>query len=80
MKKCSIIMQDLEEDIMNTKESNNVMTEKTRRILMTVFGVLICGFSVGMFNFSMFGMDPFQVFVHGIWIALPEGFPRGAFS
>lgn len=60
---------------MNTEESKSMMTEKTRRIFMTVFGVLICGFSVGMFNFSMFGMDPFQVFVHGIWIALSEGFP-----
>lgn len=43
------------------------MTEKQRRILMTVGGVLICGFSVGIFNFSLFGMDPFQVFAHGVW-------------
>ena len=45
--------------------------EMYRRILMTVGGVLICGFSVGMFNFSGFGMDPFQVFAHGIWGHLP---------
>lgn len=43
------------------------MDEKQRRILMTVGGVLICGFSVGIFNFSLFGMDPFQVFAHGVW-------------
>jgi len=43
------------------------MNEKQRRILMTVGGVLICGFSVGIFNFSLFGMDPFQVFAHGVW-------------
>lgn len=43
------------------------MNEKQRRVLMTVGGVLICGFSVGLFNFSLFGMDPFQVFAHGIW-------------
>lgn len=43
------------------------MKEKSRRIIMTVFGVLISGFSVGMFNFSAFGMDPFQVFAHGVW-------------
>lgn len=49
------------------------MDEKTRRILMTICGVLIAGFSVGMFHFSVFGMDPFQVFAHGIWMALPEG-------
>lgn len=41
---------------------------------MTVFGVLISGFSVGMFNFSAFGMDPFQVFAHGISIHAPLGY------
>ncbi|MDP4091699.1 MAG: hypothetical protein Q8930_20845, partial [Bacillota bacterium] len=50
------------------------MSEKTRRIIMTVFGVLIAGFSVGMFNFSAFGMDPFQVLAHGIWMHLPIGY------
>lgn len=40
---------------------------------MTIVGVLVCGFSVGMFNFSMLGLDPFQVFAHGIFMALPEG-------
>jgi len=43
------------------------MKEKNRRIIMTVFGVLIAGFSVGMFNFTDFGMDPFQVLAHGLW-------------
>jgi uncharacterized protein len=41
---------------------------------MTISGVLIAGFSVGMFNFSAFGMDPFQVFAHGIWTHLPLGY------
>lgn len=50
------------------------MSEKARRILMTISGVLIAGFSVGMFNFSAFGMDPFQVLAHGIWKHLPIGF------
>jgi uncharacterized membrane protein YczE len=50
------------------------MKEKYRRILMTVIGVLVAGFSVGMFNFSAFGMDPFQVLAHGIWMHLPLGF------
>ncbi len=49
------------------------MKERTRRIWMTIVGVLVCGFSVGMFNFSMLGLDPFQVFAHGIFMALPEG-------
>lgn len=34
---------------------------------MTTVGVLTSGFSVGMFQFSAFGMDPFQIFAHGIW-------------
>lgn len=50
------------------------MSEKRRRILMTVFGVLIAGVSVGMFNFSAFGMDPFQVLAHGIWMQFTIGF------
>jgi uncharacterized membrane protein YczE len=50
------------------------MKEKYRRIIMTVFGVLVAGFSVGMFNFSAFGMDPFQVLAHGIWMHIPMGF------
>lgn len=50
------------------------MSEKTKRVLMTVSGVLISGFSVGMFNFSSFGMDPFQVFAHGVWKHLPLGY------
>lgn len=50
------------------------MNEKQRRILMTIGGVLICGFSVGIFNFSLFGMDPFQVLAHGIWEHTAMGF------
>ena len=50
------------------------MNKKTKRIFMTVAGVTICGFSVGMFNFSDFGMDPFQVFAHGLWALTPLGF------
>ncbi len=50
------------------------MNERQRRILMTVGGVLICGFSVGLFNFSLFGMDPFQVFAHGVWARTPIGY------
>ena len=50
------------------------MSEKTKRILMTVGGVSISGFSVGMFNLSDFGMDPFQVLAHGIWNHIPLGY------
>lgn len=50
------------------------MSEKSRRIIMTISGVLIAGFSVGMFSFSAFGMDPFQVLAHGIWMHTPIGY------
>lgn len=42
-------------------------SEMKRRIFMTIFGVCICGLSVGLFSFSSLGMDPFQVFAHGTW-------------
>ena len=45
-------------------------SEMRRRLLMTLGGVVIAGFSVGMFQFSVLGMDPFQVFAHGIWTQL----------
>ena len=48
--------------------------EKTRRILMTVCGISLNGIAVGMFNFSDFGMDPFQVFAHGLWSLVSIGF------
>lgn len=50
------------------------MKEKRRRVIMTIFGVLVAGFSVGMFNFSTFGMDPFQVFAHGVWKHISIGY------
>lgn len=50
------------------------MKENHRRTIMTIFGVLVAGFSVGMFNFSNFGMDPFQVFAHGVWKHMPIGY------
>ncbi len=45
--------------------------EGKRRLVMTLAGVLIAGFSVGLFNFSGFGMDPFQVFAHGLNNVIP---------
>lgn len=49
-------------------------SEMKRRIIMTAAGVLLSGFAVGMFNVSAFGMDPFQVFAHGIWLHTPLSF------
>lgn len=40
--------------------------EELRRILMTLSGVLICAFSVGLFSHSGMGVDPFQVFAQSL--------------
>ncbi len=45
-----------------------------KRFLMCAFGTTFTGFSVGIFSFSKLGMDPFQVFTHGIWYQLPLTF------
>ena len=50
------------------------MNLKGKRIFMTVIGVFLSGFSAGMFDFTGFGMDPFQVFAHGIWMHTPLSF------
>ena len=52
--------------------------EMKRRLAMTLGGVLIAGFSVGMFQFSLMGMDPFQVFAHGIWTQIQHIMTGGA--
>lgn len=50
------------------------MNQTVKRILMTVIGVLVAGFSAGMFGYTAFGMDPFQVFAHGIAKVVPISF------
>jgi len=50
------------------------MNEFTRRVLMTISGVCICGLSVGLFSYSSCGLDPFQVFAHGLWNLTPLDF------
>ncbi|WP_242622748.1 YczE/YyaS/YitT family protein [Lachnoclostridium sp. Marseille-P6806] len=50
------------------------MKELHRRILMTVLGVSVAGLSVGIFSYSDLGLDPFQVFAHGVWGLTPIGF------
>ncbi len=55
------------------------MKEIHRRILMTLFGVLVCAFSVGLFSHSGMGVDPFQVFAQSLgarfesWIGVDYG-------
>ena len=45
-----------------------------RRIVMTVVGVMFLGVAVGFFNYSNFGIDPFQTFAHGIALHVPLQF------
>ena len=42
------------------------MKAYTKRILMSVLGVVICGLSVGMFKHAAFGVDPFQALMSGL--------------
>ena len=45
-----------------------------KRILMSIFGVLVCGIAVGFFKRAMFGVDPFQSFMAGLDVMIPIGF------
>lgn len=45
-----------------------------KRVIMSVLGVLICGFSVGIFKLAAFGVDPFQAFMSGIDHMIPISF------
>ncbi len=47
---------------------------QTRRILMSVFGVVICGISVGMFKHAALGVDPFQSLMSGLDAVIPIRF------
>lgn len=50
------------------------MQSKKKRIFMCVFGVFICGISVGFFKRAAFGVDPFQAFMAGLDALIPVGF------
>ncbi|MBC2456092.1 YczE/YyaS/YitT family protein [Clostridium beijerinckii] len=43
------------------------MKINTKRILLMLIGNILCGFSVGMFQFASFGIDPFNIGVMGLW-------------
>lgn len=50
------------------------MEMRTKRILMSIFGVLVCGISVGFFKRAAFGVDPFQSLMSGLDALLPINF------
>ena len=45
-----------------------------RRIGMSLFGVIICAISVGIFKLAAFGVDPFQAFMSGMDQLIPIEF------
>lgn len=45
-----------------------------KRVGMTVFGIILCGISVGFFKLAAFGVDPFQSFMAGLDSAIPIRF------
>lgn len=47
---------------------------KTRRILMSLAGVLICAVSVGVFKIAALGVDPFQSLMSGLDNMIPISF------
>jgi len=50
-----------------------------KRLAMTLVGVLICSFSVGMFNLAAFGVDPFQCFAQGSHLLFVKYLPYGTY-
>ena len=47
------------------------MDEFKKRLIMCITGVFLSGVAAGIFGFTAFGMDPFQVFAHGLWGLTP---------
>lgn len=47
---------------------------KTRRIFMSLFGVIICAISVGIFKIAALGVDPFQSLMAGLDKLIPISF------
>lgn len=45
-----------------------------KRILMSLFGVIICAVSVGVFKIAALGVDPFQSFMAGLDVLVPIKF------
>ena len=50
------------------------MENKGKRILMSAFGVIVCGISVGLFKHASLGVDPFQSLMSGLDAVIPISF------
>ncbi|HBZ02712.1 MAG TPA: hypothetical protein DEO83_02735 [Lachnospiraceae bacterium] len=52
----------------------NYLNERKRRIFMSLFGVIICAISVGVFKLAALGVDPFQSLMSGLDALIPINF------
>lgn len=50
------------------------LNERKRRIVMSLFGVIICAISVGVFKLAALGVDPFQSLMSGLDAMIPIKF------
>ena len=50
------------------------LKERRRRIFMSLFGVIICAISVGVFKLAALGVDPFQSLMSGLDALIPIKF------
>ena len=50
------------------------LMERRRRIAMSLFGVIICAISVGIFKIAALGVDPFQSLMSGLDSMIPIDF------
>lgn len=53
---------------------NAYLTANKRRIFMSLSGVIICAFSVGLFKLAALGVDPFQSLMSGLFAMIPISF------
>ena len=50
------------------------LAERKKRIIMSLFGVIICAISVGVFKLAALGVDPFQSLMSGLDSIIPIDF------
>jgi uncharacterized membrane protein YczE len=62
-------------DKMNLGRRNKLL----KRLIMTLIGVIVCSFSVGLFNISAFGVDPFQCFAQGSHLLFSKNLGYGTY-
>ena len=58
----------------NETKKSFTLRGKGRRILMSLFGVVICAISVGFFKHAALGVDPFQSLMAGLDALIPLDF------